>query len=757
MPESRNDEPNAPARPLSIKVALEGKPDQPIEVTAYAFDGHGKLLASAPARDGEAKLALSPAQAKTARIFLAALPEGSGEVTLETLARAQAYEPARRYDLGRHAHDVLPIPEFHWRWWIWCFCRASGRVVRPVEINGVTYEKPVCNARVHICEVDPILWIIPRLPDDVILRWRDEIYRIPRPIPEPDPPYRINPGVVESAPISRTAVPAPAASLRAVPAATVPSTLQSITARDLVEELPLAARAALQSNVAETVRRALIDHVAILRPYICRWPWLWPLLCLATERDVVTTDEQGRFESVISYRCAGDHPDLYFWVEYCLGGTWTTVYRPSVCCHTYWDYRCGCPVTIQVTDPRVPWCDDRPDLPGNQIAVITIGNQVSMTEIRRASLDPLLAPLEGLTSDGRPFAGSLEPAVWFGDGLIPSGITHYRWSYRRLGSAPDSEWTALDAPVVRHYAEIQADDTLTFRAFPLGPDPAFVGRNLFKIRPLAPPLHAGAVSSSWAPERDGRANTASGYFLSRALSVDPLVSAGKYELKLELFKSDGTLANLTDEGVLLKVPTLPAPFPLEGDVPTELVAHVPAQAGDMEDRVIRDGADKIVAFRLVLHVDNNRCEAEIYDVTVGSAVSGPCGFIAYPSPAAEAILSFKARHPNDFATFSFTVAKGSCGVVAAASASGRVAGPKVGPYTRNAASIYTSSNVPPLLPPPTPIPVSDLLNGGPCGTHCTKAAFSETLEVRALAVDGWGGPGGLNASAVPVAFALEPA
>lgn len=309
MPVSRKDDESAAvARPLSIKVALDGKPEKPIEVTAYAFDGRGRLLASAPTRDGEVKLPLSSAQAKKARIFFAALPDNEGEVTLETMARVQAYEPARQYDLSRHALDILPVPEIHWRWWYWCRCRASGRVVRPIVINGVTYEKPICNARVHICEVDRILWRIPRLPDDIVFRWRDEILAVsPRPIPEPDPRGRLE---------SR-------------------ATVQPVIVRDLIEELPLSARGALQSNVAENVRRAIADHIILLRPWFCLWPWLWPYLCTSDELAVVTTDEQGRFERDIWYRCAGDHPDLYFWVEYCLGGTWTTVYRPSVCCHTY--------------------------------------------------------------------------------------------------------------------------------------------------------------------------------------------------------------------------------------------------------------------------------------------------------------------------------------------------------------------------------------------------------------------------------------
>ncbi len=53
-------------------------------------------------------------------------------------------------------------------------------------------------------------------------------------------------------------------------------------------------------------------------------------------------------QPLIWYLCVGDHPDLYFWVEYSIGGAWTTMYHPPVRCNTYWDYACGSEVTIRV-------------------------------------------------------------------------------------------------------------------------------------------------------------------------------------------------------------------------------------------------------------------------------------------------------------------------------------------------------------------------------------------------------------------------
>lgn len=118
--------------------------------------------------------------------------------------------------------------------------------------------------------------------------------------------------------------------------------------------------------------------------------------------------------------------------------------------------------------------------------------------------------------------------------------------------------------------------------------------------------------------------------------------------------------------------------------------------------------------------------------------SWPMWLISY-TPGSEAIISFIARHPHDFATFDFQVNKGSSGLVAAASANGSVVGPVVNGFTRNAASLFTK-----------PVPVATLLG------VCIKAAFAETLHVDAIATDGWSTLDYLDADATPKAFALEP-
>ena len=352
---------------------------------------------------------------------------------------------------------------------------------------------------------------------------------------------------------------------------------------------------------------------------------------------------------------------------------------------------------------------------------MTIGNKVSLHEIHGAAA----GVNQGLTADGRPFGGRLEPHVWFGqDDLIAAGITHYRWSYRRMDGI--DSWHTMDRQVVRHYAVIASTFpyTLTFIPFVLGPDPAFPTQNLFKIQPKDPPTG----SYGWAPMVDARENTASAFLLSHLLEGgDAGAAAGKYELKLELFNSGGNLVNLTDEAVSLKVPTTDAPFG-PGTVPT-----VPAPP----EYLILDGAGKVVGFRLVVHIDNNPCEAIIYPTSVSGNSAGPCGFVNY-SPGADAHISFKARHPNDFATFNFGLYRGSAGEIL--DVSGSVGDSPINGFVRSTASIFSRD-----------VQVTALVDACPRGA----AAFAETLHVDALATDGWSILQYLDAHAVPKAFALQ--
>ena len=750
---------------IDFTIKFEGRPEKPINLMMYAFDEKGEAIAAAKVEGNLASLTLTDDQAKRARIVFAPAPaEGVKErrVNIDQVQRRQAYLPEWKFNPRIRKYELLPIPEIFWKYWWWCKCQVKGKIVKKVTVGTTTEEWPVYLARVHICEVDPLWLILKRLPDREILHLRDDLMKeVGNPIPQPpEPPVLFEKGLIDPSPenVARMNMELPIRLKAPVPER---PPRRVVVSKKL--EIPAGLRTTLSSTSAETVRATLATKIQLIRPYLCRWRWIWPFL-RCDEVAVVETDKQGQFDADVWYLCGGDHPDIYFWVEYQIGSAWTTVYHPPMICYTYWNYACGTEVVIPISDPRVPWYVDPISVPGKQVAVLSIGHDISIKEIKRVTA----AADEGLTETGEPFGGSLEPTVWFGDGISGSGITHYRWSYRRLtkadGTVVADVWHAVDYRVVRHYGEIWADGTLVFKPFMLGPDPDIPGAALFKLQPKNPPINAGVVSVAWAPQIDARENTASAFFLSHLLEGgNPKEAAGKYELKLELFRYNSVAhvvnrVNLTDEGVLLKTPIGNAPFGA-GVVPTRVVPHDPLFAPDMEDRIIREGpSNKIVAFRLVLHVDNNPCEAEIYPVKVSGAAPGTwetvgtCGFLRYKlAPPAQALLSFRAAHPNNFARFVFTVVKGSTGYVTAACAPSNpsvawtslplVKDNPVNGFIRDASSVYTKE-----------VPVSGLVGACPDGT----AAFGENLSVYPLATDGWSTLWYLSKYGVPVAFALQP-
>jgi hypothetical protein len=771
---------------LEFKTGFEGQPDKSLNVVAYVFDRQGTLLASKPLQGESVQLDLNPAQARTARIFFGPEhPRTKGEkpITLDTMESIHAYEATWTFEPQKRVYELLPIPEYLWKWWFLCSCRVRGQVVKPVNIAGVTTDLPVCNARVHICEVDPIWWIIPRLPDPIIVRLRDELLaeiERPRPIPLPDPPpFVFDPGVIDPSPenvavMNRATLPPlqyqflrPGSAVELNPQPEPPGFTRISRGSEVMlnpqplppkesmsglASLAIETRTALTSPSVPVVRQALQNNIALIRPYLCIWYWLWPYLCRCDEIAVLPTDAQGRFDTTIWYFCFGDHPDLYFWVEYCIGGSWTTVYHPNpICCHTYWDYVCGSEVTLRVTDPRVVPCGNPPpDLPGLQVSILSIGQGVSMHQIPVDSTDS--APYSGSATEGlaygaNPFGGQLEPRVNFSrSALFALNITHYRWSYRQLTAGDgvthvSDTWHAMDRQVIRHYQVYDpVTSSLSFPAYPLGPDPAYPGQNLFQIQPINAPT---GFAEDWTPNVDSHEDSASAFFMSHLTQGgNAVLGAGKYELKFELFHTAGgtaTPVNLTTSGIALKVADVNAPFG-SGTVTTV----------DADDHHrFKDGVGNTLAFRLVLHVDNNVCDSAIYPISgIGLTVDADCGFIQY-QPGTSAHISFMASHPHDFATFTFSTVRGTATGVPDAEAAGQVNVAAANGFVRTG-NVFSKD-----------VLVNTLLtvNTAMGHTPCTKAAFSEMLIVQAMATDGWQLLSYLNPVPNPkqAAYALEPA
>jgi hypothetical protein len=211
-------------------------------------------------------------------------------------------------------------------------CRVRGRVIRRIQLpSGQIITRPLCNARVVICEVDiSPRRIIYRLPDDLIRRLAVDAADILPPRPDP-PPFADRVLMAEPVHVHTTAGGRAHAGHPHI--ATAATAL--LPARQFVDD-------------AANIRDHLVANIAILNKYWCRFAGLfhtYDVDCVKT----APIGGDGRFDTDISYFCYGDRPDLYFKVEQRCGDTWTVVHAPSVACHTHWDYCCGDEVEIVVT------------------------------------------------------------------------------------------------------------------------------------------------------------------------------------------------------------------------------------------------------------------------------------------------------------------------------------------------------------------------------------------------------------------------
>lgn len=735
---------------IRFGVEFDGKPDGDIQLTAYAFDGRGTFLGAAPVRQGVAELGLRGEAAASARIFFGPqLRDQEAKPTIEAMERIAAYEPAWRFDPRLDIQKLLPIPSDVYQFWPICSCRVRGQVVRPVKIGSVTVKYPVQNARVHICEVDKIHWWIERLPDYDLFRLRDELLEklreripFPFPIPLPDPPpYEVflktpievggpspldlvglNPQPLPPREFDQVMLnpqPLPPRQMMMSRMDRVALNPQPLPPKEmtLFDSLPGAVQIALQAESVGVIRQTLIDHATLFSPLWCHFHWLHTWLT-CDELVVVETDGQGRFDTTILYRCWGDHPDLYFWVEYFINGQWVTVYDPGRACHTYWNYVCGSEVTITITDPRVPGIPGGVDLGFKGLLVTTIGSGVCVKDV------PTSGAGVGLFGDA-PFGATLDLRADFGmTDLRAAGIIYYLWSYKRLTAsdgvtAVSDSWHPFTEEVIRHYQFPPPNPWSgpNYVAYPLKKP-----NGLYEIPPTLIP---GAIRMATISEAD----LATGYFVTPGSSgSNPDAVAGLYALKLELFDSGGNAINWTAEGVDVFIPNISAP--LNTSFGTH---HAP-----ISNRILGgpSGTDTL-AFQMVVRVDNNPVVAVLHTVELNGSPANPnCGFLEYTNATSDLVnLSFQAYHPHGFAIFGNGVYRGLGVGLPSANASGKVTDTNasnpagINGYNRVGNGEYSKS-----------IPVGTLLaeNTAPPMTPCSQAAFSQNLGVYAMAINGYG-------------------
>jgi hypothetical protein len=149
--------------------------------------------------------------------------------------------------------------------------------------------------------------------------------------------------------------------------------------------------------------------------------------------------------------------------------------------------------------------------------------------------------------------------------------------------------------------------------------------------------------------------------------------------------------------------------------------------------------NQAIGFRFVMRIDNQACYAEIFNALVdGAPTQTECGFGAYNNKTTSQVtLHFEASHPQDFATYGFSVVKGNGNSAGPTNTSGFVTVANDG-YAISGDEF--SKNV----------GVAQMLG------VCDQAAFAENLNVYATHTNGSRRLNEYDRSDV-AAFAIEPA
>lgn len=720
---------------LRFNVQFDEKPkEENLTYQVIVFDSNKKLLMQQPVLGHSFIIPTetNPISLRGTRIFLAPFDQSrNNNFDFESLSQGIGYEVNISTKISTTLPTSITIPIDIWRWWWFCKCKVKGHVYNLCE--GVY--QPVYKARVRICEVDPIIWYIQKLPDLEILKLRDDIirnikdWRLPNP-PIPDPPPFV---------INRIRTPTTTSIIRdsistslnrpSIPQITGTSLLPVSISTSRVEiELPKEKIASFYSASAYLIKDYLISNIKFLYPFWCR---LFPWFLRCDEVAVVETNQLGWFEADIKYFCFGDRPDLYFRVEYFINGNWTTVYNPGMRCHTRWDYQCNTEVNLYLNDPRIPCPIEQPNLGDKDIFVYSIGNNVSVTKVHQdgglVGQTMTNTPFE----EGSPFGGSIEPRVYFGnyfaDAIDGGNNYFYKWSFRREGEAA---WKTITGDTFRHYVQLTPDGPI-FPPYKIGPNI----NSLYQILRFHLPASEGG-NDLWV--MDSRTDTASTKFNTMQLDldnndlIDPFTATdGVYELKMEVYKYVAgvpTRVNLTAEGMRILVPlsSLSSPF---GDI-TILPETNPLILSKYE---YREGGN-LFGFTMKIFIDNNIPILSLSDVELSNAdgttgVAGACGFIEFKDRFSSLInFNFHASQENNFATFGFGISKGngSTDSFGAGDRVGVAATPLIHNGTTTVATITgIPGNYQVSLNPDTLLGI------------CDKAAFTQSVSIHPLVQDGY--------------------
>jgi hypothetical protein len=751
---------------LKVSIELEGvlKDEEEPQLAAYAFSPGGSLIGHAPLKAKSSVALKIPAREDAQAVRVVVGPRGSAEeeAPLANLLRLNAGERTIRVEPGAaRAEAEFIIARPIWLCWLLGRCPVRGTLLKREQSGGIPIDMPVCGAEVEVYEVEALLILLSRIPEELLERLR-AIVRFPPPPPPPPEEGLFGPlppaegpelgAVRELLAAAQGSAGAPAPQLPASPRGDyvtrgelaqvaeerfaqlqgtkvagdevertialapapieAPSLEEAAGAVRALADSSAVALAASQGSAA--FRNALIANEELVRPILCLFfPWWVSKQLVAT----TTTDECGHFSATFWRGCPSERVNLYFMAYRRILYFRIPIYQPlPVVCNTFWNYVCGTEVTLYSTSPFAYTCPPcRPIVAApHWVLVMAIGN-TPLSRIHGTGAPLTTAENVGLTDQGAPFGGLLRPRLEFDNSLRDElGVRYYRVSWKRAGTGTSTPWVPLELEVHRHYTHV-VGSSLVLEAYSLGPHVVGGQAALFEIPPALPPIGQWSVPD--AVEDTTSAKFATGGSQPATFGLVPPGSEGVYKLRIELFDAAGAPVAIAPLGIHFVVPT-------STDLSSTIYTTDAAALGLVPGPPVDTGN----AFVMRLHVDNNPTSAAIAPPLLnGSVPPDPnCGVIAYAPKGSDTLtIAYTASHPHGFANYSFVLKRGVT-TLTPPSASGPVG-----------AGSFSSAPA-----------VSSLLGA------CTVAGFAEELRVAGTATDGWT-PQGYDANDLR-AFVLKP-
>ncbi|MEO8052161.1 MAG: hypothetical protein ABI833_17260 [Acidobacteriota bacterium] len=713
--------------PVQVTVALQGssKGEAPPQAVAYAFTDTGHFLASAPVdAKGLATLTI-PASQSPREIRVVAGPDHGAETNvdrspaLSDLTRRGAQEQYLRTGPDAKAlQAVFNVPSEIWRCWF-RFCFVKGTLQKRIYSSGVAIDYPVCGANVQIWEVEQIFLIVSKLADVQLEKIRQYMLN-PQPLPPGPGPERFSFNDVAFNP--QPDPPGdPFRRLGRIEVARPISTIQEYSVAS--PEFESVHRAALSGDLA-TLRQSLttVNEAAIRYIFCLLFPGFITKRLIAT----LTTDRCGHFQGNIFLSCH-ETANLYFTASAnFIFGIQIPIYEPApVSCYTHWNYQCGTEVTLYTSSPFAPLCTPCApiDAPENYVLFRALGN-VQLNGIYGAS--PVVSGATTAANIGQaanlygggydsPFGGNILPRVEFDSSLRAlNKAMYYQISYRQGTSGA---FAPLVGSIDRKYNHFVGTDLVT-SVYNLGPKVVNAVANLFEIPPALPPQGDWAFPNPPVDHANAQFTTTA---LPPSPPPPPEGTHGKYQLKLDLFDSNGNAVNIAAAGIRYFVPTTQDP---DGTIHTSDAATIGLVTGN--------------SFIMTVHIDNRMTSGSLGTPALDGNPADTCGVFRYSRyftlPVGSVTIPYTATHPGDFATYSYRLSRGAI--------------PLTPPTTSGKVSAATN-------PASVTMSVVSLLTQ-PDNTLCDTAGFAEDLYVAALATDGWGRLSQYDSSPPPRAFVLAP-